>query len=320
MADNLLVGIFVVDKGNEIGRGAFGTVHTAVNVKSKLKVAAKRLIRKVSSKQSDELPKDVQAELVALKKGLQHANILEVYDYHADDECFWLFMELCDVDLDKYMQQNCDSLNYNSKLSMMHQMTKGLSFLHQNQIVHRDLKPTNVLLVLKDKAEPLVKITDFGTAKLLPEEGLSEMHTYAGTEEFMAPELLQVGSDGRLHYKRSVDTFSLGLVYLAMEQATKGQPLKPVIEERNISVKEARVTIGRAMNLRKEAGKEYIRVASLGEEDDLVKQYVKDLINQMTNTEPRHRPALEVVESKLTVLFEVSLLLLVLYRFRRSSR
>ena len=110
----------------------------------------------------------------------------------------------------------------------------GLSFLHQNKIVHRDLKPTNVLLLTKDETEPLVKITDFGTAKLLPEEGLSEMHTYAGTEEFMAPELLQMGSDGKLHYRRSVDTFSLGLVYLAMQQATKGQPLKPVIEERNI--------------------------------------------------------------------------------------
>ena len=168
MADKLLVGSFVVDKGNEIGRGAFGTVHTAVNVHSKLKVAAKRLIRKMSSKQSDELPKDVEAELVALKKGLQHANILKVYDYHANNECFWLFMELCDVDLDKYMQQKCDSLKYSLNLSMMHQMASGLSFLHQNKIVHRDLKPTNVLLLTKDETEPLVKITDFGTAKLLP--------------------------------------------------------------------------------------------------------------------------------------------------------
>ena len=214
MADNTLVGDFVVARDNQIGRGGFGVVFTAINVKSKLKVAAKRLSRwKASSQESDELPKDVEAELIALKKGLQHANILQVYDYHADKECFWLFMELCDVDLDKYMQQNCDSLNYNSKLSMMQQMASGLSFLHQNEIVHRDLKPTNVLLVLKDETEPLVKITDFGTAKLLSEEDLSEMHTYAGTEEFMAPELLQVGSDGRLHYKKSVDTFSLGLVY-----------------------------------------------------------------------------------------------------------
>ena len=321
MADNISVGDFVVDRDNQIGRGGFGVIFTAINVKSKLKVAAKRLSRwKASSKESDELPKDMEAELIALKKGLQHANILKVYDYHADNENLWLFMELCDVDLDKYMQQNCDSLNYSSKLSVMHQMASGLSFLHQNKIVHRDLKPANVLLVLKDETEPLVKITDFGTAKLLSEEGLSEMHTYAGTEEFMAPELLQVGSDGRLHYRRSVDTFSLGLVFLAMEQATKGQPLKPVIEERNISVKEANVTIGRAMNLRKEAGKEYIRVASLREGDDLVKQHVKDLINQMTNTEPRHRPALETVGRKFTLLFDVSILSSVEHQLRNPFK
>ena len=317
MADKLLVGSFVVDRGNELGRGAFGTVNTAVNVNSKLKAAAKRLSRKVSSKGSGNLPKDVEAELIALKKGLQHANILKVYDYHVDSECFWLFMELCDVDLDKYLQHNCDSVSYSSKLLMMLQMVNGLSFLHQNKIVHRDLKPTNILLVMEDETDPVVKITDFGTTKLLPEEDSSEMHTYAGTEEFMAPELLQMGSDGRLHYRKSVDTFSLGLVYLAMEQAVKGQPLKPVIEERNISVKEANVTIGRAMNLRKDAGKEYIRVALVQDSDDLVKQHVKSLINQMTNTDPRHRPALEVAESKLTLIFDVSL---VLCSFKKSSR
>ena len=302
MAVSFSVGDFVVARDNEIGRGGFGVVFTAINVKSKLKVAAKELrLLKAKNKESDKLPKDVEAELIALKKGLQHANILEVYDYHVDSESFWLFMELCDIDLDKYMQQNCDSLNGTSKMSMILQMASGLSFLHQNSIVHRDLKPTNILLKIKDKADPLVKITDFGTAKLLPEKEQSEMDTYAGTEEFMAPELLQFGSDGKLHYRRFVDTFSLGLVFLAMEQATKGQPLKPIIEERNVSVKEAYVTIGRAMNLRKEAGKEYIRVAVIQEGDDLVKKHVKDLINQMTNTEPRHRPAVETVERKLTV-------------------
>ena len=56
------------------------------------------------------------------------------------------------------------------------------------------------------------------------------------------------------------------------------------------------------MNLRKKSGGDYIRPAAILETDSLLKQHVKNLINQMTNTEPRHRPSLETVENQLQVL------------------
>ena len=119
----------------------------------------------------------------------------------------------------------------------------------------------------------------------------------------MAPELFQPDPDGKLSYRKTVDTFSLGLVFLALEQAKPDKALNPIIEDPAISPKEANTAfVGLAMNLRKESGGDYIRPAAILETDTLLKQHVKNLINQMTNTEPRHRPSLETVENQLQVL------------------
>ena len=307
MEEPLHIGEFVIHD-NEIGRGAFGVVYLATNTATLHRVAAKRISKRAKDK---ELSKDVEAELISLKKGLKNENVLQMLAFHTDNEFYWFFTELCDTDLDTYMQQNCFSMNYSNRLDIMSQTSSGLCFLHDNNIVHRDIKPTNILLMKKESSSEVVaKIADLGTAKLMPDDQ-SEMHTFAGTEAFMAPELIETDETGKHSYRRSVDTFSLGLVFLCMEQAKQNKPLKPVLEDPSASVKEVNAkTIAYSMmkrrqNIRREGGGEYIRVAFIQESDGLVKQHVKELINQMTNTEPRHRPAIGAVERRTKQLLEV---------------
>ena len=290
---------YSIDLGKQIGRGAFGAVYSCMDHQSGVSVAAKQFTQVHTNR---EKASDIQGELIAINKRLKHENIVEVFDHHFKDGVSWIFMELCDTDLDKYTQKHCSQMNYHTKLDIMRQSASGLAFLHQNNIVHRDLKPGNILLRTEDQLSPVVKITDFGTAKLL-QEGQSELHTFAGTKEFMAPELLQPDPDGKLSYRKTVDTFSLGLVFLALEQAKPDKALNPIIENPAITPKEANTAfVGLAMNLRKKSGGDYIRPAAILESDSLLKQHVKNLINQMTNTEPRHRPSLETVENQLQVL------------------
>ena len=294
-----------VDLGNEIGHGTFGTVYMGIDIESRVNVAAKRF-NKICSDTADP-PADIQAELIPLKRELKHENILQVFDCPFKDGYFWILMEYCDTDLEKYTQKHCSQMNYTFKLSIMKQSASGLSFLHQNNIIHRDLKPRNILLKTKSKEIPLVKIADFGTAKLIMED-TSEMTTYAGTKEFMAPELFQSDPEGKLAYKRAVDIYSLGLVFLVLEQAISGKPMNPVMEDPVISPKEANAAcIGLAMALRKESGGDYIRPAAILESDSLLKQHVKNLINQMTNTVPGYRPSLDTVENILQMLLDVSI-------------
>ena len=302
MAGKLRIQQYSIDLRKQIGRGEFGAVYSTKNCESGINVAAKQ-ISQVHSK--EDLPNNVQGELIAMNRGLKHKNIIEVFEHHFKEGSYWIFMELCDIDLDKYTQKHCSQMNYYTKLDIMRQSASGLAFLHQNNIVHRDLKPRNILLRTQDQLSPVVKITDFGTAKLL-QEGQSELHTFAGTKEFMAPELLQPDPDGKLSYRKTVDTFSLGLVFLALEQATPGQPLNPTLEDPTKSAKEANAAcIGLSMALRKESGGDYLRLAAILESDSLLKQHVKNLINHMTNTEPRHRPPMETVENKLLNLLNV---------------
>jgi serine/threonine protein kinase len=107
-------------------------------------------------------------------------------------------------------------LSYEEALNYALQMLDGLEAAHDEGIVHRDLKPDNVMIVKGKRGEPLVKLLDFGIAKLKINgelyKGLTRPGVIMGTPEYMAPE--QVFSadqvDGR------ADIFSCGVMFFEM--------------------------------------------------------------------------------------------------------
>jgi len=85
----------------------------------------------------------------------------------------------------------------------------GLDYLHKKRIAHRDIKPSNILI---DK-EGKLKICDMGAGKFIPEtETVSELHDYAGTPFYTAPEIINSEQTLKKRDLFKADIWSLGVV------------------------------------------------------------------------------------------------------------
>jgi len=107
-------------------------------------------------------------------------------------------------------------LSYADALEYAMQMIEGVEAAHRAGVVHRDLKPDNVMITKSAKGEPLLKLLDFGIAKLKVtgelDRGLTRPGVIMGTPEYMAPE--QAYSADAVDAR--ADIFSLGVMIFEM--------------------------------------------------------------------------------------------------------
>ncbi len=107
--------------------------------------------------------------------------------------------------------------NANEVHLIIGQIAQALAAAHRQDIVHRDLKPENVILVPGTGSSRIVKVLDFGLAKLaelerkLELEPITRVGMCFGTPQYMAPELIQ----GR-KFDKSVDLYALGVICYEM--------------------------------------------------------------------------------------------------------
>ena len=90
------------------------------------------------------------------------------------------------------------------------QILNAVSYLHSNNIIHRDIKPENILL--KGGEEMIVKVSDFGVAKELPQssDGRGRAFSNVGTDAYLAPEVWKSG------FGKKADVWSVGVVVRIM--------------------------------------------------------------------------------------------------------
>ena len=207
----------------ELGRGGMGVVYRAKDPVISRIVAVKtiRLSEEGTGISHDELVERFQTEARAAGR-LTHPNIVVVYDAGEDHGLYYITMELIDG---KSLQSILDSghkLPVQRVLHIMEQVCSALEFAHRRGVVHRDIKPANIMLNRDD----LVKITDFGTAKIM-QYGSQQKTNAIGTPGYMSPEQVKGKAiDGRS------DIFSLGVMLYEMTTGQKpfrGQDIASVL-------------------------------------------------------------------------------------------
>jgi hypothetical protein len=208
----------------ELGRGAMGVVYKATDPVIGRTVAVKtiKLSEEGTGLSRPELLTRFQTEARAAGL-LTHPNIVVVFDAGEEDGLYYITMELVEG---KSLQAHLDggqAFALPRVLRIMEQTCSALQFAHERNVVHRDIKPANIMLT----ADDTVKVTDFGTAKILQFGTMQQTAHVMGTPSYMSPEQVK----GRAVDGRS-DIFSLGVLLYEMvtgEKPFPGQNITTVI-------------------------------------------------------------------------------------------
>jgi len=192
----------------EIGRGGMGVVYKARDTKLDRIVALKFLATNSLGGEAEKERFKREAKAAA---ALNHPNIGHIYTIDEADGQLFIAME--------YIQgQNLSALIREMPLRLddaFHyatQIAAGLQAAHEKGIVHRDIKSANIMVTPKNRGKPgVVKIMDFGLAKLSGRSMMTQQGTTLGTIAYMSPEQAR----GEPVDARS-DIWSLGVVLYEM--------------------------------------------------------------------------------------------------------
>ncbi len=190
----------------KLGEGGMGVVYKAQDTKLDRMVALKFLPKHLLC---DEEAKTRFMHEAKAASALNHPNITTIQEINeAEGECF-ICMEYVEGKSIKELikERKIEGWDIRQIVDVGVQITEGLSKAHQRGIVHRDVKSDHIMLT----DEGLVKIMDFGLAKLKGAAQLTEAGITLGTAQYMSPEQAQ----GKEVDYRS-DVFSLGVVLYEM--------------------------------------------------------------------------------------------------------
>ncbi|HVV85801.1 MAG TPA: protein kinase, partial [Kofleriaceae bacterium] len=198
----------------KLGEGGMGAVYRGEQISLKRKVAIKVLRPELSADAGLVRRFNAEAELCAK---LSHPNTVNIYDFGQDaDGSLYIAMELLEGSSLRSVMQQEGAMPPARAIHIAQQICRSLADAHQHGIVHRDLKPDNVMLTERGRERDVVRVLDFGIAKLRDDNRATVNHMtragdLVGTPQYMAPEQIRAEHvDGR------TDIYALGAILYEM--------------------------------------------------------------------------------------------------------
>jgi tRNA A-37 threonylcarbamoyl transferase component Bud32 len=191
-----------------LGRGGMGAVYEARHAQLARRFAIKFLLPKLADHRDALRRFENEAKAAG---GLEHPNLAAVTDLgRASDGSPYLVMEFLQGEDCAQLLRRAGPLPVRRACNIIIQASRGLAVAHKAAIIHRDLKPENLFLTDAGDGSDLVKVLDFGIAKLRSAEGTAATVTGEtfGTAYYMSPE--QARGAGEVDARS--DVWSLGVV------------------------------------------------------------------------------------------------------------
>jgi serine/threonine protein kinase len=192
------LGKWIIDR--ELGRGGMGRVFLAHEEGdgqlAAVKVLAPELAQETGFLQRFQREVDVLGQL-------SHPNIVRLYESGADNGQHFFAMEYVEGESFEQVLHRHGRVPWHEVLDAALQICPALKHAHDRGIIHRDLKPPNLLRT----PAGVIKLTDFGIAKVFAAQQLTTTGGVVGTAEYLSPEQ----AAGKIANKRS-DLYSLGAV------------------------------------------------------------------------------------------------------------
>jgi eukaryotic-like serine/threonine-protein kinase len=188
-----------------LGEGGIGQVHSARDTVLGREVAIKSLRPELLNDSS--FLERFRAEATNLAR-LNHPNITTLFTLLAEGKQLYMVMELVrGRTLEAVLKERQGPFSSREAVAIISQAAEGLSYAHGMGLIHRDIKPAN--MIVTDSG--LLKIMDFGIARVQGSQRLTRDGTIVGTLAYMAPEQLRAEEvDAR------ADLYSMGIVLYEM--------------------------------------------------------------------------------------------------------
>lgn len=201
----IVQGMYIADRYEivgKVGTGGMADVYKALDHTLGRNVAIKVLKSEFSEDMSFVTKFRSEAQSAA---GLEHPNIVNIYDVGSQQEFHYIVMEYVEgITLKTYIEKK-GQLSFQEAMSIAIQVGRGIEAAHSKGIIHRDIKPQNIIISTEGK----VKVTDFGIAKAASANTISS--DVMGSVHYSSPEQARNGFvDGKS------DIYSLGIVMYEM--------------------------------------------------------------------------------------------------------
>lgn len=225
-----------------LGQGGMGNVYRATDTMLGREVALKMLHPQLTMQPQFLERFKKEARVLAQ---LLHPNIAVIYNFIEQGGNHFMVMEYVEgTNLDDLLKRH-KSLPAEFIVPVFVQALEGLQHAHRKNIFHRDIKPSNIMLT----PDGVVKLMDFGIAKVAGEQKMTQVNKIVGTVEFMAPELIQGrdASNASDIYAAGVTMYEMLSGKLPFESDTDFNLMQAILKERVKSPEKLNASIPKAL-------------------------------------------------------------------------